>query len=169
MTVDTAKTPHTTSPALSRREILSAAGTLAAASTFAAVTDAQAEDHQMSDNEKIIRDFIAAWSNLDAAELAAYFTEGGTYYNMMLDPVTGREAITQFIDGFISSWSETNWELVNMTSHGDVVMAERVDRTRIGEKRVDLPCVGVFEMQDGKINVWRDYFDLATYTAVFAE
>jgi limonene-1,2-epoxide hydrolase len=28
---------------------------------------------------------------------------------------------------------------------------------------VDLPCAGVFEMQGGKIKVWRDYFDLGTY------
>ena len=28
---------------------------------------------------------------------------------------------------------------------------------------MDLPCCGVFEMQGGKIKIWRDYFDLATY------
>jgi limonene-1,2-epoxide hydrolase len=28
---------------------------------------------------------------------------------------------------------------------------------------VDLPCVGVFELEAGKIKTWRDYFDLATY------
>jgi len=26
----------------------------------------------------------------------------------------------------------------------------------------------VYEMQDGKIKVWRDYFDLATYTGAFS-
>ena len=31
------------------------------------------------------------------------------------------------------------------------------------DKPVDLPCCGVFEMQDGKIKVWRDYFDMGTY------
>jgi len=33
---------------------------------------------------------------------------------------------------------------------------------------VDLPCVGVFEMRDGKIAVWRDYFDLGTYQRAMA-
>jgi limonene-1,2-epoxide hydrolase len=28
---------------------------------------------------------------------------------------------------------------------------------------VTLPCCGVFEMQGGKIKVWRDYFDLPTF------
>jgi limonene-1,2-epoxide hydrolase len=27
--------------------------------------------------------------------------------------------------------------------------------------------MGVFEVRDGKIAVWRDYFDLATVTAAF--
>jgi hypothetical protein len=31
------------------------------------------------------------------------------------------------------------------------------------DKAVDLPCTGVFEMENGKIKVWRDYFDLTTY------
>jgi limonene-1,2-epoxide hydrolase len=47
-------------------------------------------------------------------------------------------------------------------------MVERVDHTRAGEKSVALPCLGVFEMQDGKIRVWRDYFDLGTYLRALA-
>jgi limonene-1,2-epoxide hydrolase len=39
----------------------------------------------------------------------------------------------------------------------------RLDRTRADDKPVDLPCVGVFELEAGKIKVWRDYYDLATY------
>ncbi len=32
-----------------------------------------------------------------------------------------------------------------------------------GEKSVDLPGIGVFEIENGKIKIWRDYFDLGTY------
>ena len=48
------------------------------------------------------------------------------------------------------------------------MIAERLDRTRVGERNVDLPCCGVFEMSGGKIRVWRDYFDLATCTKALA-
>jgi limonene-1,2-epoxide hydrolase len=48
------------------------------------------------------------------------------------------------------------------------VIVERLDRTRAGAKSVDLPCTGVFEMRDGKIRVWRDYFDLGTYARAMA-
>ena len=121
----------------------------------------------MAENETVIRDFIAAWSRLDAAELAAFFTEDGVYHNMPARPVAGRANVQAFIAGFAKDWSATTWDIVNIVARGDLVIAERMDRTRIGDKRVDLPCCGVFEMQEGRIKVWRDYFDLGTYRAAF--
>jgi limonene-1,2-epoxide hydrolase len=117
----------------------------------------------MPDNEKIIREFIAAWSRLDPAELASYFAPDGVYHNIPTGPVAGRENVEKMIRDFTAAWTETEWEIVNLAAAGDVVIAERTDRTRAGEKSVDLPCTGVFEMEGGKIKVWRDYFDLGTY------
>ena len=34
---------------------------------------------------------------------------------------------------------------------------------RLGGKDIALPVAGVFEVRDGKIAAWRDYFDLATW------
>lgn len=117
----------------------------------------------MTDNVTIIREFIAAWSRLDAEELVSYFAEDGTYYNMPAAPVSGHDALLQFIGGFIASWTQTDWDILNIAGEGDIVIAERLDRTKIGDTAVDLPCCGVFEMKDGKIAMWRDYFDMATY------
>jgi limonene-1,2-epoxide hydrolase len=122
----------------------------------------------MTDNETIVRNFIAAWSRLDVEELVTFFTEDGTYHNMMAKPVIGRDNLRKCIGGFLKGWTATQWDIITMVSRGDIVIAERLDRTRLGEKKVDLPCVGVFEMQGGKIKVWRDYFDLATYTKAIA-
>ena len=118
----------------------------------------------MSANEKIVRDFIDAWPRLDVAEIVGFFAEDGVYHNMMLDPVKGRDALTGFIGGFVNGWSEVKWELVSIASAGNCVFAERVDRMTVGGKPVALPCCGIFEMEGGKIKVWRDYFDLATFT-----
>jgi len=80
-----------------------------------------------------------------------------------MGPVTGRANVEKLIGGFISSWTATDWEIHNVLCNGDLVMVERIDRTRAGERSGDLPCTGVFEMEAGKIKVWRDYFDMATY------
>lgn len=118
----------------------------------------------MSDNEKTIRNFVDAWPRLDVAEIVDYFTEDGVYHNMMLEPVKGREALTGFIGAFMANWSDVKWEILTLVSKGDTVIAERVDRMKVGGKPVALPCCGVFEMENGKIKVWRDYFDLATFS-----
>jgi limonene-1,2-epoxide hydrolase len=82
---------------------------------------------------------------------------------MPIQPVKGHEALKEFIAGFISPWTSTEWEIVSLIASGDHVVVERVDKTSAGDKQVDLPCVGVFEMELGKIKVWRDYFDMNTY------
>jgi len=125
---------------------------------------AQQGSDDMSKNEVVIREFIAAWSNLDAAELASYFTEDGTYHNIPSQPVRGRDNVQAMIAGFTRPWQSTRWEIVSLVAEGDLVVAERVDRTVVNGQPVDLPVVGVFEMRDGRIHVWRDYFDLNTYT-----
>lgn len=117
-----------------------------------------------ADNEKLVRDFIAAWSRLDVEELLGYFAEDGTYYNMPIMPVSGKGNLRPFISAFLKDWTGTEWEILNIACRANMVFAERVDRTRLGERNVDLPCCGVFEIEDSKIKVWRDYFDMATYT-----
>jgi len=117
----------------------------------------------MSNNITTIEAFLHAWSRLDADELVEYFTADGVYHNMPAAPVAGHENLRTFITGFISPWTSTDWEILNLAEAGQVVFAERIDKTAAGDKQVNLPCCGVFEMRDGKIAVWRDYFDMQTY------
>ena len=114
-------------------------------------------------NIEIIRNFIVAWSRLDASELADYFVDDGMYHNMPAQPVVGKENVKLFIGNFVASWTATDWEILNIVEAGDTVYCERIDRTKSTHGDVDLPCFGVFEMEDGKIRIWRDYFDLGTY------
>ncbi len=119
---------------------------------------------QHENNEAIVRDFISAWQRLNPSELAGYFSEDGVYHNMPSAAVVGRNNIEQFIAGFISQWESTDWEVINLMADGDSVMVERLDKTVVAGSPVNLPCFGYFELSDGKIKLWRDYFDLATYT-----
>lgn len=119
-------------------------------------------------NLATITDFVAAWSRLDPDELASYFTDDGCYHNMPVGPVVGRDNVRAMIVAFTADWTATQWDLLNIVGDGDIVIAERLDRTTAGSTTVDLPCTGVFEMENGKIKVWRDYFDMATYTAAMS-
>jgi limonene-1,2-epoxide hydrolase len=123
----------------------------------------------MPANEQIVRAFIESWSTLDVDRIVDFFAEDGVYHNMPISPVAGRSQVRGFITAFIKSWSATDWEIVNLISAGPVVIAERIDRTRVGDRTVDLPCCGVFELRDGKIRMWRDYFDMTTYVRGLAD
>lgn len=123
----------------------------------------------MTTNEQVVRDFIAAWTRLDVEELVQYFCEDGVYHNMPMKPVTGHDALRPFISAFLKDWTSTEWDILSLASAGDRVFAERLDRTVVGAKPVNLPCCGVFEMRDGRIKVWRDYFDMGTYVAALRD
>jgi len=125
-------------------------------------------DAAMKTNENIIRDFIDTWPGMDAAAITAFFAADGIYHNMMLEPVQGTTNIEPFIKGFLGIWTKVHWDLLNIASTGNTVFTERVDHFHASDKSVSLPCSGVFEMRDGKIAIWRDYFDMGTYVKALA-
>ena len=50
-------------------------------------------------------------------------------------------------------------EIIHMITQGPIVMTERVDYVKLGGKTAGLQVAGVFEVHDGVITAWRDYFD----------
>ncbi len=117
-----------------------------------------------SDNMALVRRFCEAWSRRNADDILDFFTEDGVYHNMPMQPLKGKAAIRPILDFIINPAQKIEFEITHMAAAGDVVFTERVDRFAMGEKRVELPVAGVFEVRDGKIAAWRDYFDMATWT-----
>jgi limonene-1,2-epoxide hydrolase len=50
----------------------------------------------------------------------------------------------------------------------NVVLTERVDTFTVGQIVAPLPVMGTFEIREGKISAWRDYFDMAQITKMFS-
>ena len=115
------------------------------------------------ENIDLIRRFCAAWATAEVGELVDYLTDDAIYHNMPIQPVEGKDAIKGVIEQVMAPFDRSEWELLNISASGDIVLTERVDRF-IGEKSVELPVMGAFEIRDGKIAAWRDYFDLAVWT-----
>jgi limonene-1,2-epoxide hydrolase len=49
------------------------------------------------------------------------------------------------------------------------VLNERTDRFGVKGKWSGVDVAGVFEVRDGKITLWRDYFDMNAMTAAITE
>ena len=54
-------------------------------------------------------------------------------------------------------------EILHIVADVHIVMVERMDNFLVGETRVRVPCMGVFELRSGKIAAWRDYWDLQQF------
>lgn len=116
--------------------------------------------------ESVVRDFCRAVARRDVDALLAFFTDDAVYHNIPLAPLTGRDAIAGTLAQFITPASHVEFELVALASNGATVLTERIDRFVIGDKRVELPVMGAFEVTpEGKIRAWRDYFDMQQFTA----
>lgn len=109
-------------------------------------------------------DFIGSWPSLDVDRIVDYFSDDGIYHNMPIDPVQGRDNLKPFIAAFLGNWTATNWDVLTIVESGSTVVAERIDHIQVGDIKIELPCLGIFEIHNGKIKAWRDYFDMATYT-----
>lgn len=118
----------------------------------------------MSQNTDLVTAFCHAWSNRDVDEILGYFTEDAVYHNMPMPPMQGKQAIKTILQQIVSPTSWIEWETLNIAEAGNVVFTERVDRFEMAGKKVELPVAGVFEIENGKIKAWRDYFDMAAWT-----
>jgi limonene-1,2-epoxide hydrolase len=124
----------------------------------------------MESPTELVRSFCAAWSNnAGAAELAAFFTEDAVYHNIPLAPVTGRQDIADTIASVLRPGPPgiegIEFRVLNIAANGPVVMTERVDVFTLPGRTFELPVMGTFEVSDGKISAWRDYFDMNQFTS----
>lgn len=114
-----------------------------------------------TENEKIVTEFCKSLLAADMAKTVEYLTEDVYYHNIPWKPVTGRAAVRQLLDPLVhgANCAITNMDIKHTASSGNVVMNERVETWIKGRVKIDLPVFGVFELKNGKITQWRDYFD----------
>ena len=117
-----------------------------------------------TENERIVTTFCQALLGADMAKVVTYLSADVVYHNIPWAPVTGHAGVRQVLDPFIhgENCAIVHMDIKHTTSSGKVVMNERVETWVKGDVKLELPVVGVFELTDGKISRWRDYFDSAS-------
>ena len=121
-----------------------------------------------TDPVQVVRDFCAAWSDVDLDTILAFFAEDAVYHNIPMEPMNGTEAIRTTIAGFTTGVESIEFRVDHIAAAGPVVLTERVDIFTMPSKRIELPVMGTFEVHDGKITAWRDYFDMNMFTSQLA-
>lgn len=111
---------------------------------------------------EVVTAFIGAIERGDYDGAFALVTDDLEYDNVPVPAIHGAAQARAWLEGFLAHVDEIEWKIHRLIADGDVVVTERTDRFRFKDRWVDLPVAGVFELRDGKIALWRDYFDLQT-------
>jgi limonene-1,2-epoxide hydrolase len=119
----------------------------------------------MSTAEEVVDEFIRRVTSNELDAATELVTDDVEYDNVPLAKNIGPEAMKTFLAGMMNGIDEVEFVIHHQVAQGNVVMNSRNDRFRLGDQWIDLPVAGVFEVDDqGLITLWRDYFDMATFT-----
>jgi len=113
--------------------------------------------------EEFMAAFIQAWPTGDATGLGRFFTDDAVFHNGPMPPVRGREAIVTACAQQMTLGGEVSVDIRHMLVEGQIVMTERIDYVKLDGSTIPLRIMGIFEIHDGAITAWRDYFDPAEF------
>lgn len=110
----------------------------------------------------VAQDMVAAWDAVDLDKVIDLFAPDGVLHSMMIDPIVGREALRTHLAPMFAGIDYLKLNLVNVAVLGNTVFLERVDEFSFKGKKGAVPVVGVLEIENGKVKVWREYYDRAS-------
>jgi limonene-1,2-epoxide hydrolase len=113
--------------------------------------------------EETVNEFIARVCRFDLDGACELVTDDVEYDNVPMGKNFGPEGIKSVLGLMASGLDQAEWVIHRQVAAGTIVMNERTDRFGAGGKWMELPVAGVFEVHDGKISLWRDYFDMGTF------
>jgi limonene-1,2-epoxide hydrolase len=113
--------------------------------------------------EQVVSRFVGAWERADVDELLAYFTDDAVWHPMPMKPAVGKGALRGAISQWLGATSQLGAEIHLQVSDGRTVMHERTDRFVLGTREMASPVAAVFEVDNGLITAWREYFDMSPF------
>ncbi|NMO00676.1 SnoaL-like domain-containing protein [Gordonia sp. TBRC 11910] len=103
--------------------------------------------------------FLDRLAGLDIDGALESVDDAIVYSNVGLPTVRGKKRFASVMRLLNTKWSNFDYRMLNAAADGDVVLTERIDELTIGPLRLQFWVCGRFEISDGRIVVWRDYFD----------
>ena len=119
------------------------------------------------DNAHTVEVLLSSLQAADTDGAGAVLDENLVYENVGLPTIRGRaRALKLFrsMEGRAAFEVKTHRIAVN----GSSVLTERTDAIIIGPVRLQFWVCGVFEVHDGRITLWRDYFDTVDFLKAIA-
>ena len=102
-------------------------------------------------------DHLRTVTDNDAA--VGLLAEDVVYENSWMPTVRGRERVRKLFQALLRIGTEVEMHVHTISADGPTVLTERTDVLQWGRLRVQFWICGRFEVHDGQIVVWREYYD----------
>ena len=114
-------------------------------------------------NVRTVQAFLFALADEDFDTVESLAAPELVWHNVGVPPIRGRARIMKLLrKGQGKFGFEVKFH--NIAQDGGTVLTERTDAIIIGPLRLQFWVCGTFEVRDGEITLWRDYFDWAAVT-----
>lgn len=123
------------------------------------MTAAGTEPTNTSAPADVVRAFLEAMADGDMDTAVSLVDEDLVYENVSLPTIRGKGRFAQGAQKFSDRGLGFAVHIHRIAESGTTVMTERTDAITLGRYRSQFWVCGVFEVVDGKVSLWRDYFD----------
>ena len=115
--------------------------------------------------QAVVTGFLKALEALDIDRALTFAASDIVYQNVPLPPARGVAAVEKQLRLMARFGSGFEARTHHIAADGNIVLTERTDVLRRGAWEAEFWVCGTFEVRDGKIVLWRDYFDWANIIA----
>lgn len=114
-------------------------------------------------NLATVEKFLNALRDKDLETADSLLADNLVYQNVGLPTIHGRERAMKLFAGMKRPSLGFDVKIHRAAAQGDTVLNERSDAMIAGPVRLNFWVCGVFEVHDGRITLWRDYFDTVDF------
>ncbi|HEX3567454.1 MAG TPA: limonene-1,2-epoxide hydrolase family protein [Acidimicrobiales bacterium] len=111
----------------------------------------------------VVQRFLEALAEGDTEIAVSLVGDELVYANVSLPTIRGKHRFAKAADFYFRHMG-FDVRVRGIAANGPVVLTERTDQLILGPVRLELWVCGTFEVADGQIVLWRDYFDWANST-----
>jgi limonene-1,2-epoxide hydrolase len=110
----------------------------------------------------LVESFFEAFHAKDLDRALAMMSDDVVYQNVPFPSDRGKPAVARTLRAFGRVMTGFEARMKNIAARDGVVLTERVDILTGPLVHLEIWVCGTFEIRNGRITLWRDYFDLAT-------
>ena len=115
---------------------------------------------------EVVRRFLDLLEAGDVAGATSLMAADVDYMNVSLPTIRGRERVRRALTRALAVRGAAFEAYIHtITTDDDTVLTERTDVLIVGPVRIQIWVCGRFDVRDGQIVLWKDYFDWGNVAA----